>query len=61
MYKITATVNKAGNTPASWIRFSATKLTKEQCETMLSGKTEAGVSRVEKVKLTYFKCVKAGK
>lgn len=60
MYKITATVNKAGNAPANWTRFSAVKLTKEQCEKMLSGKTEAGISRMEKVKLTYFKCVKAG-
>ncbi|MBZ7262441.1 DUF1187 family protein [Klebsiella oxytoca] len=60
MYKITAIVNKAGNSPIIWTRFSRIKLDKEQCEKMLSGKTEAGVSREEKVTLSKFKCVKAG-
>ncbi|EBA4600815.1 hypothetical protein DPU05_14590 [Salmonella enterica subsp. enterica serovar Teddington] len=60
MYKITAIVNKAGNTPAVWTRFTDKKLTKTECEKMLSGKTEAGKSRFEKVTLNDFKCVKAG-
>lgn len=60
MYKITATVNKAGNAPARWTRFSEKKLSKTECEKMLSGKTEAGKSREERVTLHDFKCVKAG-
>ncbi|MFW0766733.1 DUF1187 family protein [Trabulsiella odontotermitis] len=59
MYKITATVEKAGNTPTEWTRFSKEKLTKEQCEKMLSGKTEAGKSIKEVVTLKNFKCIKA--
>lgn len=60
MYKITAIVTKPGNAPTVWTRFSKEKLTKEHCEKMLSGKTEAGKSREEKVTLAKFKCVKAG-
>lgn len=60
MYKITATVNKAGNAPALWTRFSDKKLSKAECEKMLSGETEAGKSREERVTLHDFRCVKAG-
>lgn len=60
MYKITAIVKKPGNTPTVWTRFTAKKLTKTECEKMLSGRTEAGKSREEKVTLENFKCVKAG-
>lgn len=61
MYKITATVKKAGNAPTAWTRYSKEKLTRPQCEKMLSGKTEAGRSREELVTLTNFKCTKAAK
>ncbi len=49
MYKITATIEKEGGTPTNWTRYSKTKLTKSECEKMLSGKKEAGVSREQKV------------
>lgn len=58
MYKITAIIEKAGNAPTSWIRYSKVKLTKAQCEKMISGKHEAGVSRIEKATLKSFECVK---
>lgn len=57
-YKITATIKREGNMPAQWTRFSAVKLTKPQCEKMLSIVKEAGVSFESKVKLVGFKCVK---
>jgi len=58
MYKITATIEKAGNAPTLWTRFSQVRLTKSQCEKMISGKHEAGVSRIEKATLKNFECVK---
>ena len=58
MYKITATIEKEGGTPTNWTRYSKTKLTKSECEKMLSGKKEAGVSREQKVKLINFNCEK---
>ncbi|EPT5086570.1 DUF1187 family protein [Salmonella enterica subsp. enterica] len=61
MYQITATIQKIGNSPVSWTRFSKEKMTKEQCEKMLSGKKEVGVSRKERVTLENFHCIKAGK
>ncbi|UIU73066.1 DUF1187 family protein [Escherichia coli] len=57
MYKITATIEKEGGTPANWTRYQ-NKLTKSECEKMLSGKKEAGVSREQKVKLINFNCEK---
>ncbi|EDF8717940.1 DUF1187 family protein [Salmonella enterica] len=60
MYQITATIQKAGNSPTAWIRFSKVRMTKAQCEKMLAGKTEAGVSRQERVMLENFHCIKAG-
>ncbi|WP_072143804.1 DUF1187 family protein [Escherichia coli] len=42
MYKITATIEKEGGTPTNWTRYSKSKLTKSECEKMLSGKKEAG-------------------
>ncbi|EFD0485136.1 double-strand break reduction protein RcbA, partial [Escherichia coli] len=44
MYKITATIEKEGGTPTNWTRYSKSKLTKSECEKMLSGKKEAAVS-----------------
>ena len=38
MYKITATIEKEGGTPTNWTRYSKSKLTKSECEKMLSGK-----------------------
>lgn len=58
MYKITAIIEKAGNAPTSWTRYSKVKMTSSQCEKMLSGKHEAGVSRIEKATLKSFECVK---
>lgn len=37
MYKITATIEKEGGTPTNWTRYSKSKLTKSECEKMLSG------------------------
>ncbi|MBY7256985.1 DUF1187 family protein [Escherichia coli] len=36
MYKITATIEKEGGTPTNWTRYSKSKLTKSECEKMLS-------------------------
>ncbi len=59
MYKITATIEKEGGTSTNWrSRYSKSKLTKSECEKMLSGKKEAGVSREQKVKLINFNCEK---
>ncbi|EFN5859260.1 hypothetical protein B6P88_09340 [Escherichia coli] len=49
---------KEGGTPTNWTRYSKSKLTKSECEKMLSGKKEAGVSREQKVKLINFNCEK---
>lgn len=38
MYKITATIEKEGGTPVNWTRYSKSKLTKSECEKMLSEK-----------------------
>ncbi|HEC5286952.1 TPA: double-strand break reduction protein RcbA, partial [Escherichia coli] len=38
MYKITATIEKEGGTSTNWTRYSKSKLTKSECEKMLSGK-----------------------
>lgn len=54
MYKITATIEKEGGTPTNWTRYSKSKLTKSECEKMLSGKKEAGVSREQKSKTDKF-------
>ncbi|MFJ7172416.1 DUF1187 family protein [Citrobacter freundii] len=58
MYKITAIIEKAGNAPTSWTRYSKVKLTRAECEKMISGRHEAGISRIEKAKLKSFECVK---
>ncbi|ENP8297255.1 DUF1187 family protein [Salmonella enterica] len=55
---ITAIVKKPGNSPTNWVRFSDKKMNKAECEIMLSGRTEAGKSREEKVTLEEFKCIK---
>ncbi|HBM0098448.1 TPA: DUF1187 family protein, partial [Salmonella enterica subsp. enterica serovar Blitta] len=44
MYKITATIIKAGNTPVGWCRYSKDKLTRQQCEKMFFKAKEAGKS-----------------
>lgn len=54
MYKIIATIEKEGGTPTNWTRYSKSKLTKSECEKMLSGK----ISREQKVKLINFNCEK---
>lgn len=59
-YLISATVQKAGGSPTTWIRYSDEKLTQAQCEKMLSGKTEAGKSVEEKVTLSNFSCTREG-
>lgn len=56
--RITAIVKKPGNSPTNWVRFSDKKMNKAECEIMLSGRTEAGKSREEKVTLEEFKCIK---
>ncbi|WP_369064229.1 DUF1187 family protein [Enterobacter sp. MALB-1] len=59
MFKITATIIKAGGTPAEWIRFSKHKMTREQCEKMFFRDTEAGKSYGVKVTIENFRCEKA--
>lgn len=59
MFKITATIIKAGGAPAEWIRFSKHKMTREQCEKMLFKDKEAGRSFGDKVRLENFRCEKA--
>ncbi|WP_374058672.1 DUF1187 family protein [Salmonella bongori] len=51
-------VKKPGNSPTNWVRFSDKKMNKAECEKILSGRTEAGKSREEKVTLEEFKCIK---
>ncbi|EDX7803087.1 DUF1187 family protein [Salmonella enterica subsp. enterica serovar Oranienburg] len=58
IFQITAIVKKPGNSPTNWVRFSDKKMNKAECEKMLSGRTEAGKSREEKVTLEEFKCIK---
>ncbi|EAA3660562.1 hypothetical protein DOH12_24155, partial [Salmonella enterica subsp. enterica] len=41
--------NRLRNSPTNWVRFSDKKMNKAECEKMLSGRTEAGKSREEKV------------
>ena len=47
MYKITATIEKEGGTPTNWTRYSKSKLTKSECEKMLSGKRSRRFQRAE--------------
>ncbi|EBE6296412.1 TPA: DUF1187 family protein [Salmonella enterica] len=58
MFKITATIIKAGNPPIGWCRFSKEKLTQAQCEKMFFKAKEAGKSFGEKVILDDFRCEK---
>ncbi|EAM6080489.1 DUF1187 family protein [Salmonella enterica] len=58
MYKITATIIKAGNPPVDWCRYSKDKLTRQQCEKMFFKAKEAGKSFGEKVMLEDFSCEK---
>ncbi|EGG3070089.1 DUF1187 family protein [Salmonella enterica] len=58
LYKITATIIKAGNPPVSWCRFSKDKLTKNKCEKMFFKAKEAGRSFGENVTLEDFSCEK---
>ncbi|EEH4116130.1 DUF1187 family protein [Salmonella enterica subsp. enterica] len=58
MYKITATIIKAGNTPVGWCHYSKDKLTRQQCEKMFFKAKEAGKSFGEKVVLDDFRCEK---
>ncbi|EBS4547755.1 DUF1187 family protein [Salmonella enterica subsp. enterica serovar Newport] len=61
MYKITATIFKAGNPPIGWCRFSKEKLTKAQCEKMFFKAKETGKTFGEKVMLEDFSCEKVQK
>ncbi|EBI3645358.1 DUF1187 family protein [Salmonella enterica] len=58
MYKITATIIKAGNPPIDWCRFSKEKLTSAQCEKMFFKAKEAGRSFGDSVTLENFRCEK---
>ncbi len=58
MYKITATIIKAGNTPINWCRYSKEKLTLVQCEKMFFKVKEAGKSFGDSVILEGFVCEK---
>ncbi|MCB8774003.1 DUF1187 family protein [Escherichia coli] len=58
MYKITATIEKEGGTPTNWTRYSKSKLTKSECEKMLSGKKRSGRFQRAESKLINFNCEK---
>ncbi|ECF2367410.1 DUF1187 family protein [Salmonella enterica subsp. enterica serovar Mountpleasant] len=58
MYKITATIIKAGNTPVAWCRYSNEKLTCPQCEKLFFKAKEVGKTCGEKVRLEDFLCEK---
>lgn len=55
-YKITGTLLKQGGTPTSWIHLSKTKLTKAQCEKMLSQDKIIGLSSEQIVTIINFRC-----
>ncbi len=57
-YKITATVNKHGGAPTTWIHYSDKALTYRECVKMLSVKTVVGKSSSVKVTLSDFLCTK---
>ncbi|EHN6806695.1 DUF1187 family protein [Salmonella enterica] len=42
MYKITATIVRAGGLPVDWIRYSSKKLSKDEYEKMLSKSYQSG-------------------
>ncbi|WP_130100429.1 DUF1187 family protein [Siccibacter turicensis] len=58
-YKITATINKSGGSPTYWTRYSAVKMTRAECDRMLS-RPERGRSRraydYNKVTVESFRC-----
>lgn len=56
MYKITATIEKEGNTPISWTRYSDRKMTRQECIAMMTVKKEVGKSKGATVKITNFSC-----
>ncbi|CRB28876.1 TPA_asm: DUF1187 family protein [Salmonella enterica subsp. enterica serovar Typhi str. CT18] len=58
-YKITATIIKPGNPPVFWTRYSGNKMTRAECEKMLSIPKEPGRSFGDKVKVQDFRCVTA--
>ncbi|ECC9412988.1 DUF1187 family protein [Salmonella enterica subsp. enterica] len=58
MYKITATIIKAGNPPVGWCRYSKDKLTRQQCEKMFFKPKEVGKSFGDNVALEDFRCEK---
>ena len=58
-YKITATIIKPGNPPVFWTRYSGNKMTRAECEKMLSIPKEPGRSFGDKIKVQNFRCVTA--
>ncbi|EPY4330045.1 DUF1187 family protein [Klebsiella variicola] len=59
MFKITATIIKAGGMPAEWVRFSNEKMTREQCEKIFFKNKEPGKSFGEQVRLENYRCLRA--
>lgn len=57
-YKISATVIRPGGLPVEWVRFSKVKMTKAQCEKLLSKPKEAGKSFGDKIRLDSFSCAR---
>ena len=50
---------KPGNPPVLWTRYSGNKMTRAECEKMLSIPKEPGRSFGDKVKVQDFRCVTA--
>ncbi|WP_340611130.1 DUF1187 family protein [Xenorhabdus bharatensis] len=61
-FQITATITRAGGLPTTWTRNSDKKLTKKECEKMVSPRRRnmnADIG-VEKVELSNFVCRRVG-
>lgn len=58
MYRITGIIHKQGGSPVFWTYYSRRRMTREQCETMLSRGREVGKCYGFRVTLTDFRCEK---
>ena len=56
MYLITGLIVKPGGSPVKWQRMSKEKMTKAQCEKLLSIRKEAGKSYDISVVIEHFNC-----
>lgn len=58
-YVITATIRRAGGLPVEWLRFSQQRMSKADCEKMLSKTYRSGrMQKTDQVSLDNFACTK---